>query len=133
MIFLVRRFVVKIVRYRQSRINGSMKIAARQKDLLTERNTYAHKTVLRRIFLNYVKYRSMYNKTKRKAKQQFNRNEEGGGESRAFWKNLKRYSGSNKTYSENLLSNDRLQHFSEVLRGERNHNDRNLDLNLKPV
>ena len=78
MIFLVRRFVVKIVRYRQSRTNGSMKIAARQKDLLTERNTYAHKTVLRRIFVNYVKYRSKYNKTKRKAKQQFNRNE--GGE-----------------------------------------------------
>ena len=50
---------------------------------------------------------------------------------RGFWKKLKRYSKSTKLCSENLSANDFLQHFSEVLGGEQNINDRTLNLNFQ--
>ena len=87
--------------------------------------------------VNFVKSRSKFNKTKRRAKMQFKSHE---GEKiadmaksnpRGFWKKLKQYSKSSKPCSENLSANEFFQHFSEVLGGEQNINDRNLNLNFQ--
>ena len=49
---------------------------------------------------------------------------------KAFWKKIKKYSSCNKVGSETLSSNDFFQHFSGVLEGDGNQNDRHLNLDF---
>ena len=44
---------------------------------------------------------------------------------------MKRYSKNTESGPENLSANDFLQHFSEVLGGEKSNNDRNLNLDFQ--
>lgn len=89
--------------------------------------------------VNFVKCRTKYNKVKRKAKQQYKRNEGkklsdmAKSNPKAFWKRLKKYSANNKMNSENLTANDFAQHFTEVFGGEQNLNNRNVDLDFNQM